>query len=187
MTRSVLTRPTEAVRLFWLAHLPAEGVAVDATAGNGQDTLYLAEHCRKVYAFDIQEEALKKTAELLKTASLDNVTLIHASHATMAETVREPADVIVFNLGYLPKGDVTITTTAEETVKALEAACGLLKENGLISVIIYHGHPEGRKEKEAVLKWAENLEAHHWHVIWQKMLNQPDEAPEVLLITKKKA
>ena len=98
-------------------------IAVDATCGNGHDALWLAEVCDRVYAFDIQPEAVKTTAELLGAHNRsEKVELFCESHANMKSRVSEKAAVIVFNLGYLPGGDKEITTHTESTLCALQAA-----------------------------------------------------------------
>ena len=67
---------------FILEHLGEGEVAVDFTMGNGGDTLFLSKtvgESGKVYAFDIQEEALASTEAYLKSNNApDNYTLICA-------------------------------------------------------------------------------------------------------------
>ena len=98
----------------------------------------------------------------------------------------EKAAVIVFNLGYLPGGDKEITTHTESTLCALQAALELLRVDGLLCVTVYWGHPSGREEREAVLRWAKNLDKGIYHCVHTDMLNQPNCPPEIVLITKKK-
>ena len=162
-------------------------IAVDATCGNGHDTLWLAEECDKVYAFDIQEEAVNATAELLEAHNRqEKVELFCESHADMRKRVPEKAAVIIFNLGYLPGGDKEITTHRESTLCALREALQLLRVDGLLCVTVYWGHPSGREEREAVLAWAKSLDKGIYHCIHTEMLNQPNCPPEIVLITKKK-
>ncbi len=162
-------------------------IAVDATCGNGHDALWLAEGCDRVYAFDIQPEAVKTTAELLGAHNRSGkVELFCKSHAEMKSRVPEKAAVIVFNLGYLPGGDKEITTHTESTLCALQAALELLRVDGLLCVTVYWGHPSGREEREAVLRWAKNLDKGIYHCVHTDMLNQPNCPPEIVLITKKK-
>ena len=99
-----------------IAQVLREGdVAVDATAGNGLDTLFLARLVGSrghVYAFDIQQAALQKTAALLNRNGLvQRVTLIHAGHETMAAQISGPvaADAIWVIFG----GDHSIATRHE--------------------------------------------------------------------------
>ncbi len=129
-------------------------VAVDATVGNGHDTLFLAQQVGAqghVYGFDIQEEALARTRRRLEEAGLrDRVTLLQMGHEHMAEAV--PAawhgriGAVMFNLGYLPGGsDRTCITRPQTTVPALEAALRLLRPGGVLTVVAYRGHPGGPK------------------------------------------
>lgn len=162
-------------------------IAVDATCGNGHDALWLAEVCDRVYAFDIQPEAVKTTAKLLGAHNRSGkVELFCESHADMKSRVPEKAAVIVFNLGYLPGGDKEITTHTESTLCALQAALELLRVDGLLCVTVYWGHPSGREEREAVLRWAKNLDKGIYRCVHTDMLNQPNCPPEIVLITKKK-
>jgi methylase of polypeptide subunit release factors len=130
---------------------------VDATVGNGYDTLLLARQVfpgGRVDGFDCQAEALAVARERLAQAGfVDSVHFWERSHAEMAEVVEGPVAMVVFNLGYLPGGDQTITTEAPGTITALTAARDLLAPAGFISVIAYPGHPAGMIEYEAVAEW----------------------------------
>lgn len=166
-------------------YIKEDSVAVDATCGRGNDTLWLAKRCRKVYAFDIQEEAVESTRVLLETAG-ETAEVICASHKKIKEYVSENPDVIVYNLGYLPGGDKSVTTEAEETLLALGHSLELLAINGLLSVTMYPGHPQGACEQELVLAWAKELDKSRFHCVFANMLNQSQGAPQILWITKKK-
>ena len=133
-------------------------LAVDATAGNGHDTLFLARQVGdtgRVFAFDIQEQALRATAARLEQSGLDSrVKLIHGGHEQMAASL-PPAShgriqAVMFNLGYLPHSDKTTITRAEHSLPALEQARRLLAPGGIISVLAYRGHPGGLEESLAV-------------------------------------
>lgn len=81
-------------------------VAVDLTAGNGKDTLFLAERASRVLAMDIQQAAIEKTEAFLKEKHVKNVALIRDSHENVSRYVDlQAVDVFVMNLGYLPGGD----------------------------------------------------------------------------------
>ena len=161
-------------------------MAVDATCGNGHDTLWLAERCAKVYAFDIQEAAAEATCALLAEKGMENVSVICDSHAEMSKYIDEQVNLIMFNLGYLPGGDKALATGSESTLKALEQSLRLLAVDGLVCVIMYWGHPQGAEERRAVLDWAGTLDKGVYHCIHTDMINQPNCPPEILLITKKK-
>ncbi len=162
--------------------------AVDATCGNGQDTLLLAEIVGsqgKVWAFDIQGSALANSRARLAAADLDSsVTFVHAGHERLAEFVSEEVKAIVFNLGYLPTGDREIKTTAATTVAALEQSTGLLLPAGLIVIAIYTGHGGGGEEWLAVKEWAERLHPHKFNVWQSRQLNRSDKAPFLVVVEK---
>jgi len=123
--------------------LAKDMIAVDATAGNGYDTLYLAQRAKSVIAFDIQAQALKTTEQRVR--DFTNVTLILDSHAKLAKHV-QAMDLIVFNLGYLPHGDPAIITQTASTLDALKAAIPLLKDRGHLLITGYRAHPGGLDE-----------------------------------------
>ena len=184
---NILQRPTLLAQSICGAYLTEEDTAVDCTCGRGHDTLFLAQRCRRVYSFDLQEEALSSAQKLLAEAGLAHkVEFICDSHAHAARYVTEQPAVIMFNLGYLPGGDKTLTTTAEETVRAVRAALTLLRPGGLISLTMYPGHEEGRREQEQLCRLARELPADRFHCLLADMLNQSETAPRVLLITRKK-
>ena len=173
---------------LFLSKLASVRLAVDATAGNGHDTLFLAASTQpdcRIWALDIQAQALEKTKARLKEAQLEaKVTLCRHSHAELLEVIPEAPDCIVFNLGYLPGGDHTMTTQAATTLPALEQALQLLRPGGWCSVMVYPGHEAGKIERQLLFKWASSLErvkasASHWH-----MLNHQEGAPELLLLEK---
>lgn len=177
-----ITKTTEFVKNIWLQYINEGSVAIDATVGNGSDTVFLSEHCRKVYGFEIQPEALEKAAGKIKK---DNVEFFCMSHDRMMDVVSEQADIVVFNLGYLPGGDHHITTVSTTTVEALKQALALLKKDGLVSVMIYWGHDEGKLEREKIRLFAERLDGKKYHTMYLSFPNQKNCPPEVLLITKK--
>jgi len=162
-------------------------LAIDATCGNGNDTLFLAALAERVFAFDIQEIALAKTrTRLIESQLLNKVCLFHAGHENLKKYVEEDIDCIMFNLGYLPKADKTITTIMQTSLMALNASLDLLnKDFGLLSLLCYPGHPEGRIELDAITQWLGDL-PNTWS--YQKYLsNYPTEkAPILFHITHKK-
>ena len=121
---------------FILEHLSCGDVAVDFTMGNGNDTLFLSRtvgESGKVYAFDIQEDALISTrAHLEANGAPENYTLICASHHLVKDYVKEPIKAGMFNLGYLPRsGRKAVTTMRSTTMPAVEAALELLAPDGV--------------------------------------------------------
>jgi predicted methyltransferase len=161
------------ISLLNLAHqhiqnnLLSGDVVIDATVGNGHDTLFLAEQASpdgSVYGFDIQQVAIIATREKLQHSQLlDGVTLIQASHADMVAHI--PAShhgkitACMFNLGYLPKGDKRIITQTNSTLLALTAACQLLAPQGIMTILAYPGHVGGDVETASVQQWCEQRNA----------------------------
>lgn len=152
--------------------IQAGDLVIDATVGNGHDTLFLAQcvgENGKVYGFDIQQAALDETCRRLDEAGLSQqVSLYHAGHEAMRialpESLAGRAKAVMFNLGYLPGGDKQRTTTLNTTLAALEQSQQLLASGGAISVLAYTGHPGGREEAEAVKAWAAKLAPDYFEV-----------------------
>ncbi len=120
-------------------------IVVDGTIGNGNDTLLLAQLAKFVYGFDIQEKAITITENLLKSNNMSNYKLICDTHLNIYNYVTSFKG-IVFNLGYLPKGDKTITTKALETIKTLTLITKNISSNNFILITVYPGHEEGKVE-----------------------------------------
>jgi len=162
--------------------------AVDATMGNGNDTLFLAQlvgEKGKVYAYDIQPQAVERTTERLKQEGvLDRVTIRLTSHEEMT-LLDEEAGAIMFNLGYLPGGNKDITTQAQSTLRAIEAGLSLLRPGGIMTIMIYWGHEAGKVEKEAVEQYCRQLDQTKHLVLKYQYLNQQNQAPFLLAIERR--
>ncbi|MBC1516471.1 class I SAM-dependent methyltransferase [Listeria immobilis] len=163
---------------------------VDATCGNGHDTLLLAELVGingHVIGFDIQQVAIDATRTWLEKAEMTSqVELICASHATIPVYAKQPVRAAIFNLGYLPGGDKQITTTADSTLLSITHLMELLEIGGVIILVIYHGHPEGKTEKEAVVAFCTAINQQAFHVLSYQFINQQNDAPFVIVIEKRK-
>lgn len=159
-------------------YLTKEMIAIDATAGNGNDTFFLCVHCGHVYAYDIQLDAIENTKKRCSTVS--NLTLYHASHEEI-QNLNIEVDVIIFNFGYLPKSDSLIVTKPESSIRALESSYNLLKEGGKMMLACYVGHPGGREEHEAVKNW---VSSKSFEVI--SFQNNYENAPILYECTKRK-
>lgn len=165
---------------------------IDATAGNGHDTLFLREcvgNTGKVWAFDIQEHALQQTLIRLETAHASlGVKLIHAGHETLLNHIPEEAwskiRAVMFNLGYLPGSNKSLITTERTTLPALEQAVKLLAHGGMLSIILYPGHPGGAEEAEAVLQWTTHLSEGYSVEHKKPEGKQLKRSPELVLIRK---
>ena len=180
---------------YWASELigPAlypGAVAVDATMGNGQDTLWLCERVGengRVYAFDVQQAAVERTRERLTAAGVsDRAALYCVGHERMAEVVHEAVDVVMFNLGWLPGAEHLVTTRVETTLRAVDAALTLLKPDGLMTICVYPGHVEGARELDALMKWASDLDPKRYDALIKCYLNQPNDPPRMIAIKRKK-
>ena len=188
-----LIRQTTELALHIVAPYVTPGsTVIDATCGNGHDTLALAQmNPAKLYAFDIQEDAVRAATALLeamgyrKSIEGGQIILHCADHEEMENYASGPVSAVLFNLGYLPGGDKEITTKATSTLKAVEAAMELLEIDGIICITMYSGHDAGKEEKAALLNFAETLDAKQWHTAYISMPNQKHDPPEILLITRK--
>ncbi len=166
----------------------AGDLAVDATAGNGHDTAFLAEKAGPsghVYAFDIQEQSLKATADKLKEKALEQrVTLIHAGHEEIARHVVNPVKIVMYNLGYLPGGSRRVKTESKTTLNSFEQALTLLEPGGIITLVLYPGHPEGLLEKKELLRVCTKLPPSGYTVVHTVLANQGNEPPELIVVQK---
>ncbi|WP_262966967.1 tRNA (mnm(5)s(2)U34)-methyltransferase [Methylobacter psychrophilus] len=167
-------------------------IAIDATVGNGHDTLFLVKQVSpsgKVFGFDIQQAAIESTrAKFLQTQGMKCLTLIQASHADMSDII--PANhhgnisVIMFNLGYLPGGDKNIITCTDSTITALHSACELLSSQGIITIMAYPGHSGGDLETAQVKNWCEQLDKEHFKIDIIYSVDNKDSAPRLFVIQK---
>jgi len=161
-----------------------EDVVVDATCGNGHDTLFLATRARRVHAFDIQESAIDATKKRLDAHGVNNVILHHMSHETMHDVIKGPIKAVAFNLGYLPGSTKTRTTHGKTTWKAIQSILPNLSIGGIIVCVVYVGHPEGKREGLYLDEALSQLD-HSLLVTKHAMLNKPL-APYVLRIEKRR-
>lgn len=164
-------------------------LCIDATAGNGHDTRFLAELVGEqgtVLAFDIQQNALHATAERIQKAGCSSrVRLIHDGHEHLASYAeKESVSCIVFNLGYLPGGSHEIATKAETTIPAISAGLSLLKPQGLMTLCVYHGGDTGFGEREEVFRYLKALDPKKYLVIISSYYNRPNMPPDLVLVIR---
>jgi predicted methyltransferase len=151
------------------AVVAASDRAIDATMGNGHDTVFLARQVApdgEVAAFDIQTAALHETQQRLDEAGLLSLAhLYHCGHEHMLQQLpddwRGRVSAVMFNLGYLPGSDKTIITQATSTIAALHQALALLRPGGLLSVLLYRDHAGAGSESDAVTRWFQDLSPDH--------------------------
>lgn len=163
---------------------------VDATAGNGHDTLFLAQLVGdegQVYAFDVQKEAVDATLLRLLDHGLEHRALVlNKGHEEVMQYVHKPVAAAIFNLGYLPGSNHDIITRPNTTIQAIENILKLLKVGGLIVLVIYHGHPGGKEERDKVIDYVSQLPQKYVHVLKYAFLNQQNDPPFVIALEKMK-
>ena len=180
-------RPTALAQEILRPLIRSGDQVIDATAGNGHDTAFLADCVGpegRVLAFDIQESALASARARVGEAGW--VDFFHQSHTKMATHVAaESVAAVMFNLGYLPGEDHDLTTEFGETLAALEIAGQLLKSGGVLSVICYPGHPAGAEEAAEVEEWMTALAAKGWRIARYGAVGTRRAAPFLLLGVKR--
>lgn len=162
----------------------------DFTMGNGNDTLFMSrlasENGLHVYAFDIQAAALESTSAFLKKSGAEeNYTLINDSHSELDKYIPEELEMAcgMFNLGYLPGGDKSVTTLRGTTLEAIAKAVEKLTVGGVLTVTIYPGHHEGKIEGELIEQYLSALSNHEFNVLKYALCNKTD--PPYVMVTQK--
>lgn len=179
---------------YWNRLVQHGDIVVDATCGNGHDTLLLAELALAkdkgmVYGLDIQHAAITKTSQLIEnhlpSQYLSRVKLLGQCHSTFpSEIEKESVKLIVYNLGYLPGSDKSITTMLTTTLQSLSSALDLLCSGGCISLTAYPGHTEGAHEEQALLRLLEGLDKQLWSCCHHRWVNRKATSPSLFLIQK---
>lgn len=187
-----LQSPIHLAHFYWDLLLKGGDLVLDATCGQGKDSLFLAKKILekekgKLIVMDLQKEALEKTRFLLEEhldqEVLEQVQYINSCHSEIDLPYPDTLKLIVYNLGYLPGGNKELTTTLESSIQSFEKAFQLLRLHGYLSITCYPGHPAGKIEKEGILSWAKSLPKsftcchHQW-------INRSDSSPSLLLIQK---
>lgn len=166
----------------------AGDVVIDATAGNGNDTAFLAGlvgNTGKVYSFDIQETALNNTRIRLAEQGLeDRVELIHSGHEHILKYVNTPIKAAMFNLGYLPGGNHNIGTRGLTTIEAIKAIMELLVVHGIICIVVYYGGDSGFDEKNEVINYIQTIDCKKYSVMKTEFVNQINCPPILICIEK---
>ncbi|CAA6691987.1 MULTISPECIES: class I SAM-dependent methyltransferase [unclassified Lentimonas] len=186
-------RLTDLAHDYLSAQLQPGDRALDATAGNGHDTAYMAKlvgSTGHIIATDIQEAAITATRLRLETAnSQAQAELLVADHGqalrSLCEQYAQTISAITFNLGYLPGSDKSIQTTPESTLAALRSACELLKPSGLLLVTAYRGHEGGQTEAGSVAEWMQTIESRGWFVESHEPIVNSGRIPPILWVARK--
>lgn len=183
---SLLPKPLELAKHFVKQRATSGSTVIDATLGNGHDALFLTELIGKtgtLIGFDVQEQAIEASRKKLKNAAC-SIHLHHTGHENMKKYVKDPCSVIMFNLGYLPKSDKSIISQATTTLQALCAACELLENGGLISLMCYPGHSGGDEEAQAVRDFTAELPRKEWSVMEYRFHNAANNPAFLLLLNR---
>ncbi|WP_428700845.1 class I SAM-dependent methyltransferase [Staphylococcus coagulans] len=171
------------------SHISPESVVIDATCGNGYDTLFLAQAVPSghVYGCDIQSTAIENTAK--KVSDFKNVSLYQTGHEKITQFIsekhRDHIHAALFNLGYLPKGDKSIVTRLSTTIQAIEHIFELLQPQGIIVLAVYPGHDEGYKESQALLQYLTAFDQQKAHILKYEFINQQNRPPFIIGIEKR--
>lgn len=165
---------------YWRAHLKKSDLAIDATCGNGHDTLFLSDLC-SVIGLDIQTTAIQNTEALL--ARHQKKAILHRLPHEKIDILPlpYPPSLIVYNLGYLPRGNKSITTETAKTLKSVKKSIDMLTANGALSITCYPGHDEGLREEKALEDWAASLPSDRWLVCQHKWINRT-RAPSLIWV-----
>ena len=147
--------------------------AIDATTGNGHDTVFLATlvgSSGMVFGFDIQEQALTHTRQRLVAAGLEKrVTLIQDGHENMLSHIppraRGNISAVMFNLGYLPNSDKHTITRPDTTLAAIESAARILAAGGVMTIQVYRGHAGGQAEGEAIERLLGSMDKEQFRIV----------------------
>lgn len=176
-----LYSPIKTAHRYWKEIVEPSDTVIDATLGNGKDALFLAPLCKTLIGIDIQQAAIASSKTILP---FDNIQFILGSHAEFPGfIVPGSVKLIVYNLGYLPRGDKSVVTKTETTLQSLKNAQDLVMPGGMISITCYSGHEEGAKEEAAVLAFASSLNPEEWCTSQHRWLNR-SRCPSLVLLAK---
>lgn len=158
--------------------------ACDMTAGNGNDSKFILDkkNPKILYAFDIQKLSQERCEKLI--GQRDNFKFILDDHKNIEKYIGEKIDLFIYNLGFLPKGDKSITTNYKSVIQSLKSCLDLLNENGLILITFYPGHEEGKNEEKYVGEFLKNLDQKTFQVIKYNFYNQINNPPFLISIRK---
>ncbi|MBV7507299.1 methyltransferase domain-containing protein [Bacillus sp. sid0103] len=167
-------------------------IVIDATVGNGNDTVFLADlvgESGHVYGFDIQEKAIAASKERLIQQSLaERATVFHSGHEHLSHLIPDidhgKVTGAIFNLGYLPGSDKTIVTRPETTIAAIQQLLKMMAAEGIIVLVIYHGHKGGAEERDSLLHFCQQIDQKTAHVLQYQFINQQNHPAFIIAIEK---
>lgn len=182
---SVVIKATQMAQSFVEKKVCEYDYAIDATLGNGNDTIFLSSLLKRgmVYSFDIQKIAVDNFKETADRLNISNVIAINDGHENMDKYINKKVKAIMFNLGYLPKGDINIVTKSETTLTAIQKGLNLLMVGGIITIVAYP-HEEGRKEREVILNYLKSLNPKDYAIMEIGFINRSSSSPSVIVVEK---
>jgi tRNA G37 N-methylase Trm5 len=189
MTFSLFQSHIDLAHHYWKALVKEDDIVVDATCGNGHDTLFLAKlKPQKLYSIDLQARALDSAKKLLlshlSAEECASIEFVEGNHQTFPkEILSESVKLLVYNFGYLPGADKSITTLAESSLQSLKTALSLIVGGGAISLTCYPGHAEGLREEKSLLAFIETLNPREWSCCLHRWSNR-NQAPNLLFLQK---
>lgn len=163
-----------------------EDIVIDMTMGNGRDTVFLSFLARHVYAFDIQEDAHQKAKVLLESLHIHNVTCIMDGHENVDLYALPEVGIIIFNLGYLPGSNKSVYTKKDTTIAAIQKGLKLLRDEGIMLLVLYPGFKGGYEESLYVENYVSSLSQKLFNVAKYSAVNQENFPPYLLAIQKRK-
>lgn len=166
-----------------------DSIVVDCTLGNGNDSVALLKRIGssgRLYGFDIQEDAINATRDYIIKENLEdkNYKLYNSGHENIDKYINENVDFIIYNLGYLPGSDKSVTTTYTTTIESIKKGIKLLKGNGVMMIVVYHGHEEGKKEKIELEDFVNKLNQKEVNALKIEYKNQANNPPFLYIIEK---
>lgn len=192
-TFSLFRSHLDVAHQYWQRLLTVGDVVIDATCGNGHDTQALAELVLgdkqgHVLALDLQKQAIENTCERLKEnlspEIFSRITFQVSCHSQLPSSSDLPnVKCVVYNLGYLPGGDKSLTTESSTSLESIRLALDLVCKGGAVSIMCYPGHPEGEVEAQKILAFVRKLPSREWNVCYHEWVNRP-KSPSLLFLQK---
>ncbi|MES2198960.1 MAG: class I SAM-dependent methyltransferase [Chlamydiota bacterium] len=169
-TFPLFNTPIDLAHHFWESLLDEGDGVIDATCGNGKDSLTLSRYLQEkkdtsLLCFDIQEKAIETTKNLILEENPNFFPFVQfqlGSHEHLFLPKSQKLKLVVYNLGYLPGGDKSLTTQVSSTLSSVQKALELLTSGGVISLTCYPGHKEGAKEEKELIEFSASLDPKKW-------------------------
>jgi hypothetical protein len=182
---------TNLAHYLWKGILREGDSVIDATCGRGHDSLFIASllsqwKVGRLHCIDIQKEAIESTKRRLKDSLggnfIERISFQQTCHSLFS--IEFIPKLIIYNLGYLPKGDKSIATLSEKTLMSIKNALKIIPSQGVISIMCYNGHKEGKEEQRVLESFFASLPKNEFSS--QRIDKVNAESPPILfLITKR--